>query len=113
MSARKKDLPPPTGGTDLTALLRSRHVGPGDPPPEARPAPADASPRPARTRAKGPEMDRRSWYMPKESADALAAAVDDLHFATRQPKHVILAALVSVALDRVDEVRARIEFPEH
>lgn len=108
MSARKKDLPPPTGGTDLTALLRSRHVGAGGPPSEARPAPADDSPRPARTRAKGPEMDRRSWYMPKESADALAAAVDDLHYATRQPKHAVLAALVSVALEHLEDVRRRI-----
>jgi hypothetical protein len=28
----------------------------------------------------------RSWYMPKASADALAALVDDVHFATRLPK---------------------------
>ncbi|MFF8577060.1 hypothetical protein ACF06L_38140 [Streptomyces sp. NPDC015408] len=53
-------------------------------------------------------MDRRSWYMPKESADALAAAVEELHFATRQPKHVIMAALVSVALEQLPAVEQRI-----
>ncbi|MGW1917727.1 hypothetical protein ACWCQS_45560 [Streptomyces sp. NPDC002076] len=53
-------------------------------------------------------MDRRSWYMPKESADALAAALEDLHWSTRQPKHVIMAALVSVALGHLDEVRRQV-----
>jgi hypothetical protein len=54
-------------------------------------------------------MDRRSWYMPKESADALAAALDELHFTTRQPKHVVLAALVSVALGHLGDVQRQIE----
>ncbi|MFJ2477756.1 hypothetical protein ACIOWI_33085 [Streptomyces sp. NPDC087659] len=52
-------------------------------------------------------MDRRSWYMPKESAEALAAALEDLHWSTRQPKHVLLAAVVDTALAHVDEVRQR------
>ncbi|MFD5234881.1 hypothetical protein ACFWJ5_41670 [Streptomyces qaidamensis] len=54
-------------------------------------------------------MDRRSWYMPKESADALAAALEELHFATRQPKHVLLAALVNVALDHLPAVEQRVK----
>ena len=54
-------------------------------------------------------MDRRSWYMPKASADALAAAVDDLYFATRKPKHAILAALVDAALAARSDVQARLE----
>ncbi|MFE2090682.1 hypothetical protein [Streptomyces sp. NPDC059460] len=53
-------------------------------------------------------MDRRSWYMPKESAAALAAALEELHWSTRQPKHVLLAALVDVALEHVAEVRRRV-----
>lgn len=53
-------------------------------------------------------MDRRSWYMPRETADALAAAVEDLHYATRQPKHAILAALVAAALEHTNEVRKRL-----
>lgn len=54
-------------------------------------------------------MDRRSWYMPKESADALAEALEELHFATRQPKHVIMAALVAVALEQLPVVEQRIK----
>lgn len=53
-------------------------------------------------------MDRRSWYMPKESADALAAALDELHFTTRQPKHVVMAALVAVALEQLPAVEQRV-----
>lgn len=54
-------------------------------------------------------MDRRSWYMPKESADALAAALEELHYATRQPKHAIMAALVAVALEHLEDVEQRVK----
>ena len=37
--------------------------------------------------------------MPKVSAERLAALVDDVHFATRLPKHLIMGAVVNV-LDR-------------
>ena len=47
----------------------------------------------------------RSWYMPKASADRLAALVDDVHFATRLPKHLIMGALVNV----IDRHRAEVE----
>jgi hypothetical protein len=53
-------------------------------------------------------MDRRSWYMPKASADALATAVEDLFFATRRPKHEILAALIDAALAERSAVQARL-----
>jgi hypothetical protein len=53
-------------------------------------------------------MDRRSWYMPKATADALSAAVDELFFATRRPKHEILAALVDAALSEYPAVQARL-----
>ncbi|MGW7427796.1 hypothetical protein ACWGJB_49175 [Streptomyces sp. NPDC054813] len=53
-------------------------------------------------------MDRRSWYMPKESANALATALEELHFATRQPKHAIMAALIAVALEHLHDVEQRI-----
>jgi len=108
-----KQLPPPSGTNDLTALLRSRHVtadaAPARPAPPAPgepvTAPAEPAQRPAR--AKGPAMDRRSWYMPKASADALAAAVEELHYRTRRPKHAVMAALVAVALEHLDEVQQR------
>ncbi|MDX2733562.1 hypothetical protein [Streptomyces sp. PA03-2a] len=110
--SRGKQLPPPANGGDLTALLRARHARTDDSDaPEPQAAPPAAAPEPARpsARAKGPAMDRRSWYMPKESADALAAALEDLHWSTRRPKHVIMAALVDVALEHLDEVRQRAE----
>ena len=51
------------------------------------------------------DMTMRSWYMPKASADRLAALVDDVHFSTRLPKHLIMSALVKVA----DRYRAEVE----
>jgi len=54
------------------------------------------------------DMDRRSWYMPKESAEALAAMVDDIHFATRKPKYEILAAVVAEALARRSAIERRL-----
>jgi hypothetical protein len=42
-------------------------------------------------------MTRRSWYVTQEASDALAAAVDDIHFATRAPKHAIASALFKLA----------------
>src|SRR5580704_15637482 len=51
------------------------------------------------------DMTMRSWYMPKASADEIAAVVDDVHFATRLPKHLIMGALVNV----VDRHRAEVE----
>ncbi|MFJ9799862.1 hypothetical protein [Streptomyces sp. NPDC101145] len=49
---------------------------------------------------KGTEMDRRSWYMPKQTADALAEVVEELHFETRQPKYVVLSELIAMALEQ-------------
>lgn len=64
---------------------------------------------PRKAPAVGPrEMDRRSWYMPRASADALAEAVEGLHWQTRQPKHVILAALIEAALQQRDQVARRL-----
>ncbi|WP_331728552.1 hypothetical protein [Streptomyces sp. NBC_01176] len=52
-------------------------------------------------------MDRRSWYMPKESADAQAAAPEDLHWSTRQSKHALMVTLVDAALAYMDEIQER------
>ena len=56
-------------------------------------------------KAAAADMTMRSWYMPKASADRLAALVDDVHFATRLPKHLIMGALVNV----IDRHRAEVE----
>jgi hypothetical protein len=50
-------------------------------------------------------MTMRSWYMPKASADRLAGLVDDVHFATRLPKNLIMGAVVNV----IDRHRAEVE----
>ncbi|MFF7139583.1 hypothetical protein ACFZBZ_45795 [Streptomyces sp. NPDC008196] len=102
-----KNLPPPSGGDDLEALLRRRRT-----PPEEAVAPVAPVAPPeekAKPQAQGSGMDRRSWYMPKSSADALAAAVEDLHFDTRRPKHEVLRALVEVALEHRGEAVARLK----
>jgi hypothetical protein len=75
-----------------------------------RPARADKPANPGEVAARekpaaAGEMTMRSWYMPKASADRLAALVDDVHFATRLPKHLIMGALVNV----IDRHRAEVE----
>lgn len=57
-------------------------------------------------RSQGRVMDRRSWYMPRSSAEDLAAVVDELYFTTRQPKHAVLAALVTVAVNHAQSAAA-------
>jgi hypothetical protein len=71
-----------------------------------KPAVASRTPEPAQpAKAAATDMTMRSWYMPKASADRLAALVDDVHFATRLPKHLIMGALVNV----IDRHRAEVE----
>ncbi|MBP5918808.1 hypothetical protein F3K34_44330 [Streptomyces sp. LBUM 1486] len=107
MSGAKK-LPPPGGGKDIEALLRRRRVRTDDEQaqPEAAPDPEPVPEKPADRQRSG--MDRRSWYMARASADALAAAVEDLHYETRNPKHVVLSELVAVALEHREEVAERL-----
>jgi hypothetical protein len=118
MNAGRKQLPPPDGGEQLAAALQ-RRLRRADDAPEPEPEPERDTPRTSatsatpsthRTRARSdtPAMDRRSWYMPKASADALAVAVDDLYFATRRPKHEILAAFIDAALSEYPAVQARL-----
>lgn len=103
-AARRQAVPPPDmSGLSSANPLLSRFGA--DVPGPAPAAPATAVPK---SRSAGSEMDRRSWYMPKASADALAAAVEDLHFATRQPKHAVLAAIVEVALAHREDVLMRL-----
>jgi len=54
------------------------------------------------------EMDRRSWYMPRTIADALADEIDELHHSTRRPKWYVLSAIIAVAMEHQDEVRAKL-----
>lgn len=63
--------------------------------------PVMASPDPA-------PMQRRSWYLPAETADRLAAVVNDIHYRTRRPKHEVLSAVAAVALDHQPEILDRL-----
>ena len=56
-------------------------------------------------------MRHRSFYMRSAVADQLSGVVDDLHYATRQPRHEVLAALVDVALSHRDEIEKRLRQP--
>ena len=85
-------------------------AGTADPAPSPRSARTDKPDRPAEPapHARPPvasDMTMRSWYMPKASADRLAALIDDVHFATRLPKHLIMGA----AVDVFERHRAEIE----
>jgi hypothetical protein len=93
---------------NLAALITT--PDPASAPPVTRPDRSARPDRPAeevaasRPPAAG-DMTMRSWYMPKASADRLAALVDDVHFATRLPKHLVMAAVVNV----LDRHRAEVE----
>ena len=53
-------------------------------------------------------MAHRSWYIPADVADRLAAVVSDLHFTTRRQKSDVLAAALTVALEHRAEIEARL-----
>lgn len=53
-------------------------------------------------------MAHRSWYIPADVADRLAAVVDELHFSTRKAKNEVLGAALAVALEHEAEIRARL-----
>jgi hypothetical protein len=44
--------------------------------------------------------------MTAETADTLAAAVDNLHFATRAPKYEVLAAIIEAGLSDLPAIEA-------
>ncbi|MFG2716590.1 hypothetical protein ACGFX2_39665 [Streptomyces goshikiensis] len=62
-----------------------------------------STPLPAQDSAE-PEMSRRSWYTTTTAIDAFAQAVDDLHHATRVPKHAVVAALMEAAVTHKADV---------
>lgn len=53
-------------------------------------------------------MRRRSWYLPSDVSDRLAEVVDEIHWATHRPKHEILAAAMTVAVEHQEEILARL-----
>jgi hypothetical protein len=55
-----------------------------------------------------PTMTRRSWYVDAAAADAFQSAVDDIHHATRTPKHLVVAALLQAAVDQGERVQKKL-----
>lgn len=51
---------------------------------------------------------RRSWYTSAEAADAFQAVVDDIHHATRVPKHEVVAALLQAAVEQAPKVEKKL-----
>ncbi|MFG3223091.1 hypothetical protein [Streptomyces sp. NPDC048185] len=51
---------------------------------------------------------RRSWYTSAAAADAFQAVVDDIHHATRVPKHEVVAALLEAAVEQAPAVEKRL-----
>lgn len=51
---------------------------------------------------------RRSWYTSTAAADAFTDVVDDIHHATRVPKHQVVAALMEAAVERREHVEKRL-----
>ncbi|NUK93994.1 hypothetical protein HRW16_19580 [Streptomyces lunaelactis] len=51
---------------------------------------------------------RRSWYTSAAAADAFQAVVDDIHHATRVPKHEVVAALLQAAVEQAPKVEKRL-----
>lgn len=53
-------------------------------------------------------MTRRSWYVQTYTADAFQRAVDDIHHATRAPKHEVVAALMEAAVAQASRVERKL-----
>lgn len=55
-----------------------------------------------------PPMRHRSWYLRADVAERLDAAVNEMHFTTRRPKHEVLGAAVAVLLEHQGDILARL-----
>jgi hypothetical protein len=111
VSAARTPTPPPDMGglTDDFDRMKKLREQQTQQPPAPAPAPAPAAPQLPLADVPDdepqPVMTRRSWYVTKASADALAAAVDDIHHITRGvPKHVIASMMFDLAARNADGI---------
>lgn len=113
MNARKKTSAPDMGGLkdDWSRVAKLRQEENAPPAPTADPAPKPTAPAKAETKEapEAPVMSRRSWYAEQEAVEALAAAVDEVHFATRVPKHAIVSELFRVAAAAAPKVERKLK----
>src|SRR5699024_4357496 len=75
-----------------------------EPKPAARKQPKQS----AKESSEEPRMTRRSWYADAEAVAALAAAVDDIHHATRVPKHEVVSELFQAAVAAAPRVEKKL-----
>jgi hypothetical protein len=114
VNARKKTPGPDMGGLqddwNRVAQLRQEEHAPPAPEASSAPAPArKAGPSAAAAKsADPPAMSRRSWYAEQDAVEALAAAVEEVHFATRVPKHTIVSELFRAAAAAAPKVQKKL-----
>ena len=56
-----------------------------------------------------PRHGKSMGRMTLSTAQDVAAAVDDLHWTTRRPKHEVLAAVLRTGLDHLDDARQALD----
>lgn len=119
MSAAATPGPPDLSGLKddwnrMSGLRRAEH---SEEPPD-RPAPEQPAAPPAPTKKRTPTaavpsgqeptMSRRSWYAEQEAVEALAEVVDDIHYATRKPKHQVVSELFRAAVAAAPRVQKKL-----
>lgn len=107
-AARKKPTSPDLGGLkddwQRLAALRQQE--------QQTTQPSASSPPPPPTSPK-PEMTRRSWYVERGAAEAFQRAVDDIHYATRVPKHIVAGRLFRLAAAQADRITEELSHESH
>lgn len=78
-------------------------------PPVSAPPARSAPRRRAPAAPDRPRRTTRSWYLGVDVAEALDAAADDLHYATRQDKRACLEAVIRAGLAHLDEARLSLQ----
>jgi hypothetical protein len=118
----RRNVPPPTVPSSLTgppgpADRFNNPLAPAAPPPAIHtphtshtphtPAPAVA----ARGTADPAGMVRRTYYYSRAAADALAAAVDQIHYGShgRIPKHQALDAIINAGIAQADQLAEQLK----
>lgn len=108
-AARRRAAPDPDMGglTDdwgkLAAIRKGEHGQE-----EKQTPPAPAGPSSQRETDSGLEMTRRSWYANAAVVEELARVVDDIHHATRAPKHEVVSELFRAAVAAAPHVEKKL-----
>lgn len=117
-AAKRKAAPAPDMGglTDdwqrMTSLRQNEHAQEEAPAPAPKstrqPETATAPARAAKPEPAGTSMTRRSWYANAEAVEELARVVDDIHHATRVPKHEVVSELFRAAVAAAPRVEKKL-----